>query len=173
MVGALVIALTILIPGMPNMIMYMKMGGDLPPGWSYNPSSWPQRWIMIVLAFMGWIGSRYLAAFQLGYVEYAWDPFFGDGTLNVLNSDMSHSWPISDAALGTFAYTLEFLMGFMGATSRWRTMPWMVTFGILVIPLGFVSIFFSGIATLNGGCLVRTLPIYRSGNVAHDSIADR
>ena len=142
MVGALVIALTILIPGMPNMIMYMKMGGDLPPGWSYNPSSWPQRWIMIVLAFMGWIGSRYLAAFQLGYVDYAWDPFFGDGTLNVLNSDMSHSWPISDAALGSFAYTLEFLMGFMGATSRWRTMPWMVTFfGFLVIPLGFVSIF--------------------------------
>jgi hypothetical protein len=33
-------------------------------------------------------------------------------------------------------------MGFMGGTSRWRTMPWMVTFfGILVIPLGFVSIF--------------------------------
>ena len=142
MVGALIIALTILIPGMPNMIKYMHMGGDLPPGWSYNPSSWPQRWIMIALAFVGWVASRYLGAFQLGYVDYAWDPFFGDGTLEVLNSDMSHSWPVSDAALGTFAYTLEFLMGFMGATSRWRTMPWMVTFfGILVIPLGFVSIF--------------------------------
>lgn len=141
MVGALVIALTILIPGMPNMIKYMKMGGDVPTGWSYNPSSWPQRWIMIVLAFVGWIASRYLAAFQLGYIDYAWDPFFGDGTLQVLNSDMSHSWPVSDAALGTFAYTLEVLMGFMGGTSRWRTMPWMVTFfGILVIPLGLVSI---------------------------------
>ncbi|TVZ26862.1 vitamin K epoxide reductase family protein [Gillisia sp. Hel_I_86] len=141
-VGALIIALTILIPGMPNMINYMKMGGDVPPGWSYNPSSWPQRGIMIALAFIGWIASRYLGAFQMGYVGYAWDPFFGDGTLNVLNSKMSHSLPISDAALGTFAYTLEFLMGWMGGTSRWRTMPWMVTFfGILVIPLGFVSIF--------------------------------
>ena len=142
LVGTLIIALTVLIPGMPNMIMYMKMGGDLPSGWSYNPSSWPQRWIMIALAFIGFFVSRYLGAFQLGYIDYAWDPFFGDSTVKVLNSKMSHSWPISDAALGTMAYSLEFLMGFMGSTSRWRTMPWMVTFfGILVIPLGFVSIF--------------------------------
>lgn len=141
-VGVLIIALSILIPGMPNMIMFMKMGGNVPTGWSYNPSSWPQRSIMIGLAFIGWLASRYLGAFQLGYIDTVWDPFFGEGTLNVLNSDMSHSFPISDAALGTLAYTLEFLMGFMGGTSRWRTMPWMVTFfGILVIPLGFVSIF--------------------------------
>lgn len=141
-VGALIIALSILIPGMPNMIAFMKMGGNVPTGWSYNPSSWPQRAIMIGLAFVGWLASRYLGAFQLGYIDTAWDPFFGEGTLNVLNSNMSHSWPISDAALGTLAYTLEFLMGFMGGTSRWRTMPWMVTFfGFLVIPLGFVSIF--------------------------------
>ncbi len=142
MVGVLTIALSILIPGMPNMIMFMKMGGNVPTGWSYNPSSWPQRSIMIGLAFIGWVVSRYLGAFQLGYVDTAWDPFFGEGTLKVLNSNMSHSWPISDAALGTVAYTLEFLMGYMGGTSRWRTMPWMVTFfGILVIPLGLVSIF--------------------------------
>ena len=140
-VGMLVIALAILIPGMPNMIMYMKMGGDLPPGWTYNPSSWPQRWIMIALGFAGFVVSRYLAAYQLGYIDVAWDPFFGASTETVLNSDMSHMWPVSDAALGTFAYTFEFLMGFMGATSRWRTMPWMVTFfGILVIPLGLVHI---------------------------------
>ena len=32
-------------------------------------------------------------------------------------------------------------MGFMGDKARWRTMPWMVTFfGILVVPLGVVSI---------------------------------
>lgn len=141
-VGALVIALSILIPGMPNMIMYMQMGGDQPPGWSYNPSSWPQRWILIVLAFAGWLVSRYLGAFQMGYIEHAWDPFFGESTRRVLNSSMSHMWPISDGAFGATAYTFEFLMGFMGATSRWRTMPWMVLFfGILVIPLGLVHIF--------------------------------
>ncbi len=142
LVGALVIALTILIPGMPNMIMYMKMGSQTPPGWSYNPSSWPQRWIMMVAGFLGWIVSRYLAAYQLGYTDVAWDPFFGEGSRLVLDSDMSHSLPISDGGLGALAYTFEFLMGWMGSPARWRTMPWMVAlFGILVIPLGLVHIF--------------------------------
>lgn len=142
LVGALIIALTILIPGMPNMIMYMKMGPETPPGWSYNPSSWPQRWIMMVLGFFGWIVSRYLAAFQLGYIDTVWDPFFGEQSERVLNSAMSHSMPISDAGLGAIAYTFEFLMGWMGSPARWRTMPWMVAiFGILVIPLGLVHIF--------------------------------
>lgn len=142
MVGVLVIALTILIPGMPNMITYMKMGSEMPPGWSYNPSSWPQRWIMIVLGFAGWVVSRYLGAFQMGYIDHVWDPFFGGSTEKVLNSKMSHSLPVSDGALGALAYTFEFLMGWMGSPSRWRTMPWMVTFfGILVIPLGLVHIF--------------------------------
>jgi hypothetical protein len=142
LVGSLIIALTILIPGMPNMIMYMKMGSETPPGWSYNPSSWPQRWSMMVLGFLGWIVSRYLGAFQLGYIDEIWDPFFGAGSHNVLTSNMSESLPVSDGALGGLAYTFEFLMGWMGAPSRWRTMPWMVTFfGILVIPLGLVHIF--------------------------------
>jgi hypothetical protein len=142
-VGLLVIALTILIPGMPNMIKFMQMGPPTPPGWSYNPSSWPQRAILIGLGFAGLLISRYLAAYQLGYIDYVWDPFFGfaTGTQPVLDSQMSHTWPVSDAALGTAAYSLEFLMGFMGGKARWRTMPWMVAmFGILVVPLGLTHI---------------------------------
>ena len=141
LVGMLVLALTILVPGMPNMILTMRMGGALPPGWTYNPSSWPQRWIMIVLGFLGFLASRYLAMVQLGYLDRAWDPFFGAGTRRVLESSMSRSLPVSDAALGTLAYTFEFLMGFMGGPARWRTMPWMVCFfGVLVIPLGLVHV---------------------------------
>ena len=143
LIGLLVIALTILIPGMPNMIRFMQMGPATPPGWSYNPSSWPQRSILIALGFAGMVVSRYLGAYQLGYIDSVWDPFFGfaGGTQEVLDSDMSHMWPISDGALGGVAYTFEFLMGFMGAKSRWRTMPWMVAmFGILVIPLGLSHI---------------------------------
>lgn len=141
-IGVLVISLSVLIPGMPNMMAYMKMGSEVPPGWSYNPSSWAQRWIMIALGFAGWMVSRYLGAYQLGYIDQSWDPFFGDSTRQVLNSTLSRSWPISDAAFGAFAYTFEFLMGWMGGPARWRTMPWMVTFfGILVIPLGLVHIF--------------------------------
>jgi hypothetical protein len=142
-IGLLVIALTILIPGMPSMAAYMQHGPPTPPGWTYNPSSWSQRSILIALGFAGLVVSRYLAAFQLGYIDRVWDPFFGfeSGTEPVLNSGMSHMWPISDAALGTVAYSLEFLMGYMGGRSRWRTMPWMVTiFGILVVPLGFSHI---------------------------------
>lgn len=142
-VGILVMALTILIPGMPNMVMYMQHGPPTPPGWSYNPSSWPQRWIMIVLGFAGFVVSRYLAMYQLGYIDYVWDPFFTfkSGTRSVLDSEMSHLWPISDGGLGTVSYTFEFLMGYMGSASRWRTMPWMVAFfGFLVIPLGLTHI---------------------------------
>lgn len=141
-VGALVIALAILIPGMPAMIQIMRMGPEVPPGWSYNPSSWLQRAPVIVLGWVGFFFARYLAAYQLGYIDYAVDPFFGNDTVRILDSEVSRAWPVSDAGLGVFAYTLEALMGYMGGTSRWRTMPWMVTFfGILVVPLGAVSIF--------------------------------
>jgi hypothetical protein len=142
-VGLTLIALTILVPGMPAMATYMQMGQAQPPGWSYNPSSWSQRSILIALGFVGLLVSRYLAAFQLGYIDSVWDPFFGfaAGAEPVLNSEMSHMWPISDAGLGAVAYSFEFLMGYMGGPARWRTMPWMVTiFGILVIPLGLAHI---------------------------------
>ena len=146
LIGALLIALTILIPGMPAMIMMMKMGPDVPPGWTYNPSSWLQRAPVIFLGFVGFFLSAYLAAFQLGYTNWIFDPIFAgknglNGTATVLTSSVSKSFPISDAGFGAVSYMLEALMGFMGGTARWRTMPWMVTFfGILVIPLGATSI---------------------------------
>lgn len=141
-VGALVIALTVLIPGMPGMMLMMQKGPEVPPGWSYNPSSWVQRAPVIALAWVGFFLSRHLAAYQLGYIPSVWDPIFGDGTARVLDSDVSLAWPISDAGLGVVAYAIEALMGYMGGPARWRTMPWMVTFfGILVVPLGAVSIF--------------------------------
>jgi uncharacterized membrane protein len=144
LVGVFAIALSILVPMMPGMAHHMAMmkpGPEVPPGWSYNPSSWHQRAPLIALGFLGWFISRYLAAVQLGYTPEAWEPFFGDGTQRVLHSDVSRMMPISDAGLGALAYTIEALMGFMGNTKRWRTMPWMVTFfGILVIPLGVTHI---------------------------------
>jgi hypothetical protein len=144
LIGALAISLSILVPMMPGMAHHMAMmkpGPEIPPGWSYNPSSWHQRAPMIGLAFIGWLISRYLAAYQLGYITTIWEPFFGEGAVKVLTSEVSKAWPISDAGLGAVAYTFEMLMGLMGAKTRWRTMPWMVTFFfILVVPLGVVSI---------------------------------
>lgn len=141
-VGGLVIALTILIPEMPGMMAIMRPGPERPPGWSYNPSSWLQRTPIIALGWVGFFFARLMAAYQFGYIDSLWDPFFGNGTEEILESDISMAWPISDAGLGVFAYTIEALMGYMGGTDRWRTMPWMVTFfGFLVIPLSSVSIF--------------------------------
>lgn len=141
-VGALVVVFAILAPGMPKAPgMRMEPGPDVPPGWSYNPSSWPQRAPIIALALVGFFLSRHMTAFQLGHIASLTDPFFGLGTERVLTSDVSRAFPIPDAGLGAFAYMIEFLMGFMGDKRRWRTMPWMVTFfGILVVPLGIVSI---------------------------------
>jgi uncharacterized membrane protein len=142
LVGALVIAFAVLVTMMPGMDMSVMMeGADIPPGWSYNPSTWLQRAPIILLATVGFLASRYMAALQLGHITTAWDPFFGDGTRRVLTSDVSKMFPISDAGLGAVSYLVEILMGFMGDRARWRTMPWMVTFfGILVVPLGTVSV---------------------------------
>src|ERR687891_255497 len=144
LIGALVIAFSVLIPMMPSRAHHRVMmtpGPETPPGWSYNPSDWMQRGPIVAMAFVGFFLSRYLAAYQLGHIPYPWDPFFGDGTRRVLDSEILKAWPISDAGLGAVSYMLEALSGFMGGRNRWRTMPWMVLmFGVLVVPLGIVSI---------------------------------
>ena len=136
LVGILVITFSIIV------MMRMEMdGAGVPSGWTYNPSTAAQRAPIIALGLFGFFVSRYMAAYQLGYIDAAWDPVFGNGTMRILDSRLSRSFPISDAGLGAVAYAIESLMGFMGDKSRWRTMPWMVTFfGIVVIPLGFVQV---------------------------------
>jgi uncharacterized membrane protein len=142
LVGMLVVVFAILAPGMPMAPgVNMEPGPDVPHGWSYNPSSWPQRAPIIALALVGLFLSRQMTSFQLQHIASLTDPFFGLGTERVLTSDVSRAFPIPDAGLGAVAYMIEFLMGFMGNKARWRTMPWMVTFfGILVVPLGVVSV---------------------------------
>jgi len=113
----------------------------IPKGWSYNPSAWAHRIPTITLAMLCWFFSRYMASFQLGYIDTIWDPFFPEGTLHVITSQISKSFPVSDAGLGALCYTLEFLLGWQGGKNRWATMPWLVlAFGFLVIPVGIVSI---------------------------------
>ena len=135
--GALAIAFSILIPQLGS----TEEGPSVPPGWTYNPSSWPQRIPIVLLASIGWFISRYLAAYQLGYIDHIWDPFFGDGTLRVITSDVSKAFPVSDAGLGAMAYSLEALLACKGGERRWRQMPWLVMiFGVLVVPLSLTSI---------------------------------
>lgn len=151
LVGALVIAFSVLVPMMPGMSMEGMMDPKVvPPGWSYCPSTGAQRLPIALMGLIGLLISRMLTAYQLGHIDQAWDPFFAgslqdprNGTEEIITSDVSRAWPIPDAGLGAVSYMLEILMAVMGTRDRWRTMPWMVTFfGILVIPLGVISIYF-------------------------------
>jgi hypothetical protein len=131
--GSLAIAFSILLPRAP--LERHDAGEDVPPGWSYNPSAWSQRAPIIAMAFLGYFAAQYMAAYQLGYHNLPWDPFFGDGTRRVLESDVSKAFPVSDAGLGAVAYLIEALTGFAGGTRRWRTMPWMVLLLIVLQPI--------------------------------------
>lgn len=112
-----------------------------PPGWSYNPSSWPQRLPLIGAAVLGFGIAAYLALFQLQVVADVWEPFFGSGSRRILTSGASRVLPIPDAALGAAGYLADAVSGAIGGRDRWRRMPWMVVlFGVAVGPLGGVSI---------------------------------
>jgi len=153
MVGSLVIAFSVLVPMMPGMSMEGMMGKpDIPPGWSYSPSSWLQRAPIAVLALVGFFIARILGAYQLGHIDSVWEPFFAgsgemegvmNGTETIITSYVSEAWPIPDGALGAVVYMLELVMTWMGGKDRWRTMPWMVlALTFLIVPLGVVSIYF-------------------------------
>jgi len=138
LVGSLVIGFAILARPMPGIgLMASMTGPDIPPGWDYSPLSWTQRIPIIFLAFIGLYVSRYLAAYQLGHIGSAWDPYFGNGTETIITSDVSKAWPVPDAGLGAVTYILEILTGIIGGRNRWRTMPWLVIlFGVMIVPLG-------------------------------------
>jgi uncharacterized membrane protein len=139
LVGALVIALAVIIPKDP--IEEAVGGAAIPEGWSYNPSAWPQRIPIAFLGFLAWMFARYMASYQLGYLDNVYDPVFGDGTRDVITSAVSKDFPVADAGLGAMAYTIETLMAAHGGVRRWHTIPWFVVlFAILVVPLGFTSI---------------------------------
>lgn len=151
LVGGLIFAFAICSrPEVGPSALAATSGGEVPPGWSYNPSSWAQRLPIIALAVIGLEVSRYLAAYQLGHVDGVWEPFFAgsaadpqNGTEEIITSHVSEAWPVSDAAVGGYTYALEILTGIIGTRARWRTMPWLVLlFGLMIAPLGVVSIFF-------------------------------
>lgn len=150
LVGALVVGFAMLTPPEPGVSpVAAQTGPAVPAGWSYNPSTWTQRLLIIGLALVGLYVSRILAGYQLGHLGSVWDPFFAgadatkNGTEEIITSSVSQAWPVSDAAVGALTYLLEILTGVAGSQRRWRTMPWLVlVFGLMIVPLGVVSIFF-------------------------------
>jgi hypothetical protein len=114
----------------------------VPPGWDYNPSAWGQRTPIIVLALIGFAIAMYLSLYQWEVLAGVWEPFFGDDSRKILRESwVSQLLPFPDAFLGALAYLADAAAGVIGGRGRWRTMPWIVVlFGILVGPLGVVSI---------------------------------
>lgn len=151
LVGALIFGFAICAPPEigPSAIA-RRRAPEIPPGWSFNPSSWTQRLPVIALAIVGLLFSRYLAAYQMGQIDGVWEPFFPgsaadpqNGTEEIITSSVSEAWPVPDAAVGAFVYMIEILTGIAGGRARWRTMPWLVlAFGLLIVPLGIVSVGF-------------------------------
>jgi nucleoside-diphosphate-sugar epimerase/uncharacterized membrane protein len=150
LVGMLVIGFAVLVPPEPGVSpVAATTGPTTPPGWTFNPSGWTQRLPIIALALVGLHVSRYLAAYQLGHIDGVWEPFFAggpdpkNGTEEIITSSVSQAWPVPDAGLGALTYLLEIATGVIGSRRRWRTMPWLVLlFGLMIAPLGIVSIFF-------------------------------
>lgn len=113
----------------------------MPPGWDTNPSSWGERLPIVALALVGFVIATYLSLFQLDVLASVWEPFFGNGSREVLTSRISHVLPIPDAALGALGYLADAVTGVIGGQRRWRSMPWIVIlFGLAVGPLGMASV---------------------------------
>jgi len=117
----------------------------IPPGWTVNPSSWSQRIPIIVLAVFGGFAAIWLALYQQEIVDTVWEPFFGDGTEDIVResgfSEFFERFPVGDAALGAAGYIADAVTGAIGGTKRWRTMPWIVViFGAFVGPFGVISV---------------------------------
>ncbi len=114
------------------------------PPWRHNPSSWRQRVPICLLAAIAFLISVYLSLYQWRLIGSVWDPFFGDQSQQVLDSDVSEQmrgwFHIPDAAFGAVAYLGDLIYGLAGSTRRWQDRPWLVIiFGLDVIPLGIVS----------------------------------
>jgi uncharacterized membrane protein len=152
-------------------------GPEVPTGWSYNPSAWPERAPVIALAALSFTVAAYLAAFKLGFLGTIWDPVSAEGTVRVLTSEAARALPFPGAVLGAAVYLIYLLITCTGDARRWRTMPWLVIlFGLLTVSIGAVSIMLVILQPLAvgawcGWCLVTAIATLAMIPFALDEIA--
>jgi uncharacterized membrane protein len=110
-----------------------------------NPSAWPRRLLVCILAGIAIVISVYLALYEWGLTDTVWDPIFGNGTMNVLRSnvskDITNIVRVPDAILGSIAYVGDLVFALAGSTTRWYDRPWLIFFfAFYVMVLGAVGI---------------------------------
>ena len=120
----------------------MAQDGSIPPGWTYNPSAWRERWPLIVLAAIGLFASLYIALTQVGVFPSMWDPFFGSASAHaVTHSAIARLSPAPDGWLGVAGYVCDLIFGSIGGRDRWRSRPWAaLAFAGVICVLGLVSL---------------------------------
>jgi uncharacterized membrane protein len=108
----------------------------------HNPSAWPSRCAVLVLALVAATIASYLALDQWRIVASVWDPLFGSVSSEaVLHSPISRMLPLPDALFGACAYLLEAVLAVLGGADRWRTRPWLVViYAGLVVALALTGI---------------------------------
>ncbi len=105
-----------------------------PPSFDDNPTAWPRRMLLAVLALAGLCVSVYLTLFQIEVISGVWDPFFRSRKVLTFLG-------IPDAALGALAYATEIVLLSIGGRERWRTMPWTVlALGVVILSGAIVSV---------------------------------
>lgn len=116
-------------------------GRLIPPGRTSNPSRWSKRAPLAVLAAIGCLVALYLTLYQTGVIGSVWEPFFGDGSIKILDSSLARSLPVPDAGVGAFAYFCEVVLDLIGGESRWRTLPRVtIAFGLLAVGMALGSV---------------------------------
>lgn len=104
---------------------------------SGNPSSWPSRWRLAALSWVGLAISTYLVLYQIDFLPHVWEPFFGNGSRYILKrSSLARSFPVPDASLGVVNYLADLVIGIPGHEERWRTQPWLpLLLTVAVVPM--------------------------------------
>ncbi|MBV9544466.1 MAG: vitamin K epoxide reductase [Chloroflexi bacterium] len=107
-----------------------------------EPSAWPHRVAVVVLALLGAAIATYLTLYQWQVTSSVWDPIFGPGSSEaVLTSPISRMLPLPDATLGAIAYLVEALLAGLGGTDRWRRQRGLVlVYGIALAGLALTSV---------------------------------
>jgi peptidoglycan/LPS O-acetylase OafA/YrhL len=170
LIGSLVIALSVVMP-----YSVATPGPAMPRGWSYNPSSWAQRTLVIALAVIGSASASYIAAYERGFIRNFWDPFFYDAMRRFLESDAARPSPVPIGGLAAASLLVTALVGATGDCRRWRTMPFVVVlFGVVVFFLACASVL-AIVRTIGGGlwctaCLLSNGAVFAVGLLTIDEL---